>query len=156
MSNSISNYDDIIDSRDIISRFEELQEEHLDLAHEVQDAQQSVEIATDADEEAEAGDRLESAERELEDWEADNLEELESLRELNRQGEDYAADWQHGVTLIRDSYFEEYAEELAHDIGAIDRNAAWPMSCIDWEQAARELKMDYTSVDFDGVTYWVR
>ena len=27
---------------------------------------------------------------------------------------------------------------------------------IDWAQAAHELQMDYTSVDFDGVTYWIR
>lgn len=27
---------------------------------------------------------------------------------------------------------------------------------IDWERAAEELRMDYTAVDFDGVTYWVR
>lgn len=24
------------------------------------------------------------------------------------------------------------------------------------ERAARELQMDYTSVEFDGITYWVR
>lgn len=27
---------------------------------------------------------------------------------------------------------------------------------VDWERAARELQMDYTPVEFDGVTYWVR
>ena len=26
----------------------------------------------------------------------------------------------------------------------------------DWERATRELQMDYTEVDFDGVTYWIR
>jgi hypothetical protein len=30
------------------------------------------------------------------------------------------------------------------------------MSCIDWDQAARELQVDYFDVDFDGVTYWIR
>ena len=32
----------------------------------------------------------------------------------------------------------------------------WPNTCIDWDQAAGELKMDYSAVDFDGVTYWIR
>jgi hypothetical protein len=30
------------------------------------------------------------------------------------------------------------------------------MRCIDWNEAASELQMDYTAVEFDGVTYWVR
>jgi hypothetical protein len=58
--------------------------------------------------------------------------------------------------MIRDSYFKEYAQEFAEDIGAINKNASWPNTCIDWDQAARELQMDYTSVNFDGVTYWIR
>lgn len=60
----------------------------------------------------------------------------------------------HGVTLIRDSYFKTYAMELADEIGAYDRDLKWPLTCIDWDQAARELRYDYTSVDYDGVTYW--
>lgn len=71
-------------------------------------------------------------------------------------GIDYAEDWLYGAQLIRDSYFTEYAQELADDIGAINSDAGWPNSCIDWDQAARELKQDYTSIAFDGVTYWVR
>lgn len=65
-------------------------------------------------------------------------------------------DWEYGATLIREDYFEEYAQELAEDIGAIDRNAKWPNDCIDWELAARELQVDYTPVDFGGVTFYVR
>lgn len=48
------------------------------------------------------------------------------------------------------------AQELAEDIGAIDSDAVWPNNCIDWERVARELQMDYTAVDFSGVTYWTR
>jgi hypothetical protein len=62
----------------------------------------------------------------------------------------------HGETLIRDSYFEEYAQELAEDLGYLQKNVSWPYDCINWEQAARELQQDYTSADFDGVTYWLR
>lgn len=86
--------------------------------------------------------------------EADELRaELATLKDLS---DGYAPDWEHGEALIRDSYFETYAQELADDIGAVDANARWPMSCIDWEQAARELQQDYTQVDFDGVAYWIR
>mgnify|MGYP001610086472 CR=1 FL=1 len=63
-----------------------------------------------------------------------------------------------GVQLIRASYFETYAEELAEDIGAIDRKleGQWPYNHIDWKAAAEELMQDYTEIDFDGVTYWYR
>jgi hypothetical protein len=45
---------------------------------------------------------------------------------------------------------------LADDIGAIDRNASWPTNWIDWEKAALELRVDYSSVEIDGKTYWYR
>lgn len=82
--------------------------------------------------------------------------ECASLRQLAAQCQDWAADWECGEQLIRDSYFREYAQELADELGLVPSEYTWPMSCIDWDQAARELRMDYTAVDFDGVTYWVR
>lgn len=83
----------------------------------------------------------------------DEQEELRILQEVKDEVEGYC-DWKGGEGLIRDSYFENYAQELAENIGAVERNVTWPP--IDWERAAEELKMDYTSVDFDGVEYWVR
>lgn len=57
-------------------------------------------------------------------------------------------------TLISEDYFEEYARDLAEDCGTIERDAPWPIYCIDWEHACRELKMDYSSAEFDGVDYY--
>lgn len=85
----------------------------------------------------------------------DDAEELKTLRALASEAEGYG-DWSHGEALIRDDYFEEYAQQFADDIGAINSDASWPNNCIDWERAARELQMDYTSVDYGGVTYWMR
>ena len=115
----IDNSMDVIDSRDIIARIEEL-----------------VAMGEDRDEE--------------------ETEELAALQNLANEASDYTADWQYGETLIRDSYFEGYAQELAEDIGAFDPNATWPNDCIDWERAAHKLQMNYTQVDFDNVTYWIR
>jgi hypothetical protein len=126
---SIDNSDDVIDSRDVIARIEELTDERT--AH------------------IEAGTR--------DEWDdSDECLELEKLEHLAEEASGYAADWQHGETLIRDSYFETYAREMAEDIGAVSDYAGWPSTCIDWKRAASELQWDYTSVDFDGVTYWVR
>lgn len=82
--------------------------------------------------------------------------ELTALKALAEQGEGCCLDWEYGETLIRDSYFEEYARELADDIGAIQPNMSWPYTCIDWKQAAKDLKEDYTALEYDGVTYWAR
>lgn len=117
---TISNDDDLIDSRDVIQRIAELED-------------------------------IEPA-----DLDDDDREELRVLKALAEEAAQYAPDWEHGETLIRDSYFKNYAQDLAEDIGAIKAEAQWPYTCIDWEQAARELRMDYTAVDFDGVTYWIR
>ena len=100
-------------------------------------------------------DRIEWLEGD-EDRTHEESEELAALKALQDEAEGYAADWLYGATLIRESYFEEYAQELAEDIGAIDRNAGWPAYCIDWEQAARDLSQDYSMVEFAGVNYWIR
>ena len=60
------------------------------------------------------------------------------------------------VQLIADSYFQEYAQDLAEECGMVDTNARWPMTCIDWEQAAEELQMDYSNILICDYTYWYR
>lgn len=42
---------------------------------------------------------------------------------------------------------EEFAQNLAEEIGAIDRNATWPNNCIDWERAGNDIMYDYFSVN---------
>lgn len=88
--------------------------------------------------------------------EPNDATEYRALVALQEEAEYNASDWTHGATLIRDSYFEEYARQLAEDIGAIDPKAGWPNTFIDWEAAAEALQQDYTQVEFDGVTYWIR
>lgn len=79
------------------------------------------------------------------------------LDELRGNGGDH--DWRgnwYPLILIHDAHFEDFARDEAESIGLIDRNASWPYTCIDWTVAAEQLQMDYTSVDFDGETYWYR
>jgi Antirestriction protein (ArdA) len=89
-------------------------------------------------------------------WTDDETDELESLRALRDEASGYTADWENGETLIRDGYFATYARDLAEDCGMVKPDAVWPVNHIDWEAAADDLKMDYTSVTFDGVDYWIR
>lgn len=127
MKNVPSNTDDLIDSRDIIERIEELR-------YAIETAESDEQTAGTVD---------------------DEKAELEALESLQNDTEGYADDWAHGATLIRDSYFTEYAEELCKDIGDLpDKIPGYIV--IDWEETAENIRQDYTSVEFDGVTYWVR
>lgn len=42
---------------------------------------------------------------------------------------------------------EDYAMDLAEDLGAMPKEHSWPASYIDWESAARDLFMDYFDID---------
>lgn len=154
----VDNSMDILDSRDVIARLEELQNERASFASDIDDAETDVTFAShgDGDATGELTDTLDAAKAALVEWDESNAEELAALEALASEAADYAPDWPYGETLIRDSYWLEYAQQFADDIGAINSEASWPNNCIDWERAARELQMDYTAVDFDGVTYWIR
>jgi len=183
MAQSVDNSEDIIDSRDVIARIEELEsdisgweddiEEHqteiIDKEDEIETLEnesQELDDEEDADRIAEIENEIDSLRSDIQSME-DNIstirndieeaqEELDPIKSLAEDAEGYSADWNYGEALIRDSYFIEYAQQLAEDIGAIDDNANWPNTCIDWDKAADELQMDYTCVDFDGVDYWIR
>lgn len=170
MRRTISNSNDIIDSRDVIERIDELTSER-DAAKEAAAEVQSQIDALSANDVLSAEDedtlttlraRLWTSEHDEDNvydneqpYDENDDDELHALLELQNEA-DGCADWRHGEALIRDSYFETYAQQLADDIGAISRDAKWPTNHIDWEAAAEELKQDYTSVDFDGTTYWIR
>jgi hypothetical protein len=144
MTRDIDNMQDLLDVRDLIARVEELEEEREELIEAV----------------GEATDK-EMARQAIRDWEALWLNELETLASLMDDMKGYGGDEQwrgdwYPLTMIRDSYFKNYAMELAEDIGAIPADTAWPCTCIDWDKAARELRTDYTSVEYDGISYWVR
>ena len=107
-------------------------------------------------------ERIEELEPEIDEiGEGDHIAEWKALTsimaDLKGMGgdEQWEGDW-YPLTLIRDSYFKTYAQDLAEDVGAVNANATWPNNCIDWGQAARELQYDYSGVDIRGVTYWTR
>ncbi len=106
---------------------------------------------------------LEAWEDELADFEAavesaksefgpDEKTELEELEELENE----ISEFMHGETMVPVNSFQEYAQELAEEIGAIPDGSKWPLTCIDWEQAAKELATDYTQVSYQGEDYYVR
>ena len=59
-------------------------------------------------------------------------------------------------SAIANHHFRAYAEQLAEDIGALNRDVGWPQEYIDWDAATNALKQDYTSIDIAGTEYWYR
>lgn len=85
------------------------------------------------------------------------LQLQELLSDLAGSGGDHRwrGDW-YPVTLIRDSYFVTYSQEFAEEVCEHSPGASWPYDYIDWPRAAEALQMDYTSVEYQGTTYWYR
>lgn len=149
----------ILDTRDLYKRQQELQSDLADLEDELLDAKNYVEEAVEDGERHFAGcdcelcEELQRCEDALRDWKEEYEDELKELDDLELE---VGREWRHGETLIDVDDFEEYAEQLAEDIGAIDRNQSWPHSCIDWKQAARELSQDYSVCTYEGLDYYYR
>ncbi len=144
----ISNSDDIIDSRDVIERIEELESE----IESLKEAEQEY-IDEDANDETHVDyPQYRRIKNELGDLE----EELKILTDFQDELEGYC-EWKDGATLIRDDYFTEYSKELCIELGDIPKNLPYYIeSNINWTGVAEDLQADYTSGEFDGVTYWAR
>jgi antirestriction protein len=121
-------YDDVIDVRDIIERIEEL-------------------------EELIEGEGCEEACNEY-------REELTLLSNIMEEMKGYGGDEQwrgdwYPLTLIRESYFTDYVQEMLEDCGEIPKDLPHYIH-IDWQATARDVQVDYTPIDVDGATYFYR
>jgi hypothetical protein len=115
---------DILDVRDLIERYEELETQEL---------------------------KSESEENEFSDLCA-LLDELEG----NGGDEQWRGNW-YPVTLINESYFADYCNELLIDCGDLPRDLPFYIeSNIDWDGVAQDLKVDYSEVTYNEETYYYR
>ena len=126
--NNISKFDDVIDSRDIIERIEELESELAAFVEETEGALSE---------------------------NFPDIDELKSLRALANDASQYSSDWEYGEPLIRYSYWEVYVQEMLEDCGDIPKDIPWYIA-IDWETTADNIAQDYSIVEFNGVDYYIR
>ena len=125
---------DVIDVRDLIARFEELENEWNDVVGEPSD--------------------------EAVEWMKENGEEFKTLKQLLEELEGNGGDEQwrgawYPLTLISANYFTSYCKELCEDIGDIPRDIPHYIE-IDWEGTAQNIKVDYVEVTIDGHDYLYR
>lgn len=139
MSTSFNNQDDTIDSRDIIARIEELENELEELQEDPNT------------------EYLETCEAVKKWHESDAGIELKELQALAAECEGYS-DWQHGETLIRQDYFVQYITELIGDCYELPKMEGWPMQYLtmDYEAAAEAAEQDYALVSFGDQDYFIR
>jgi antirestriction protein len=131
-------YDDVIDVRDIIERLEELEallDEYL-AKHDYSCIGDWAEISPEEHKE---------------------LSMLVALmEEMAGYGgdEQWRGDW-YPLTLIRESHFTDYVQEMLEDCGEIPKDLPHYIH-IDWQATARDVQVDYTPIDVDGATYFYR
>lgn len=117
---------DIIDTRDLLDRMEEI----------LSELQDNLEI-------------LEATER------SDLQEELQAIQTVKDEVDGYAGDtFQYGVQLVAEEDFPTYIQELLEDCGDVPK-LPWYVE-VDWDATAENLRVDYTEVVFQGTTYLFR
>ncbi|WP_408953162.1 hypothetical protein [Lysobacter sp. Hz 25] len=154
MRKAPSNTDDVIDSRDVIERIEELESE-LGAVHGAQTESRETNLEFEEWLLAVRADASPAHENEHNR----EVEELQELRSLADQC-DHVSDWVHGETLIRESHFTDYIEQLIDDCYEMPKemkSGGWPWRHVsfDFEAAAEEAKVDYSEVTFWGETYLI-
>lgn len=125
----IDSSSNVLDSREIIDRLEELQSDRSEIA--------------------------ELGEIELNRWNETHGEEMAMLEDLDNEGRQYSSDWEYGETLVNAGYWTEYVKELLADCGDLPKTIP-SYVVIDWEATADNIKADYTELDFDGETFYIR
>jgi hypothetical protein len=163
MAQTISNTDDVIDSRDVIARIEELEDERQTLVAALEEATEAKNEQNDTEDTPDINlhDAVLDAQEALDDWDAsEEAEELTQLKSLAEDAES-SPDWQYGEALIAEDYFTKYIKELVDDCYELPKNFdtnTWPWRhmTMDWEAAADEAKQDYFEVMFGGNTYLIR
>lgn len=138
----ITNTEDVLDSRDIIARIEELADEL------------GIEDSSDTDVLTSLALALSNGENPLEGKDTEDIQEFVDLCAFRDELQGYG-DFHHGETLIRESYFTEYCKDLLWQIGALPKDIPDYLE-IDWDKTADNIRVDYTEAEFDGVTYLMR
>lgn len=125
----VTNSEDVIDVRDVIARVEELE----------------AQPRLDGD-----GACYSCGSRSLKEGDEDHefdceMLELQRLTALlddlcgNGGDEQWRGEW-YPLLLVRDNHFRDFAQEEAESLDLVKSDARWPYTCIDWNEAAEELK----------------
>ena len=84
---------------------------------------------------------------------SEELTELESLKEEISDNSDEG--FEYGLQLIHENYIDDYLDELLEDCGYIPKDLpSWIE--IDWQATYDNMKEDYSEIELNGNTFYVR
>lgn len=148
--------EEVIVGRDFLTVWEELKDLKEDHRRDYEEYEEEL-AEWEKEELDERADNPPSTDDYLNILTDDSLVAVENnLTEMEKVIDDVGEDTLREESLIAEDCFEEYARQLAEDLGAIDRKAVWPLNHIDWAGAAEELKSDYIEVKYQGWPYLIR
>lgn len=151
--------DDIFDSRDLTEYKEYLADELLSSWNDWQEEYLNNEYeADDIDEALAFIDKLADNGFEFfQDSYSTDIEEYKNINTFCAELSDYSSDFEYGEAIIREDYFTQYAEDFCKDCGLVPSDLSSLIEDnLDWDGIAEDLKQDYTSVEYDGDTYYIR
>lgn len=132
------------DTRDLQKQIDGLESEIEDINEELHDLESDFQDTNDEETATEIKEKLELLQ--------DLKEELQTLLDLKAED---IPEWDDGATLIPESEWVEYVEDLVRDCGYISNAIPWWI-VIDWQATADNVAADYATVDYDGDTYYYR
>ena len=142
----------VIDTRDIQDRIDEIESDIESLEEEISELSEEIDELDEDD----SGNKNE-IDLKLDDIEdkrgqiEDLQEELSMLLDVKQEVPEFS----YGETLIHENYWVEYVQELCEDCGYISKDFPYWIE-IDWEATAKNVAMDYSTIELDGNTYYFR
>lgn len=141
----------VFDSRDLIEYRDEIANDIVNLYNDYM-----TEIDEDWDELSDIED-VNFDEDAFVEANQDEVDEYRTITEFCEEIDSYCPDFEYGVSIIHEIYFEDYCRELVEDIGDLPRNLPeYIENNIDWSGVAHDLKVDYSEAEYNGDTYYFR
>jgi hypothetical protein len=136
----------VLDTRDLIERRDELKQSVLD---------SFLETFEHYEERTESFEDILFNEEEIQDWKEDWSDEIDEICQIDNIEDTLSSEFEYGITLVREDYWEEYVEDLLIEIGYLPKDLPCWIE-IDWVSTAYNVKQDYDEVEYQGDMYFGR
>jgi len=136
----------VLDTRDLIERRDELKQSVLD---------SFLETFEHYEERTESFEDILFNEEEIQDWKEDWSDEIDEICQIDNIEDTLGSEFEYGITLVREDYWEDYVEDLLVEIGYLPKDLPCWIE-IDWASTAYNVKQDYDEIEYQGDMYFGR